>query len=118
MCKCIGTSAGELDADGKITVKINGTEHKYPSSYGSECAKHDEGMTPDCDKDDPPAWCSDSWCFVDQVPCKDKAGNDLGAKPSAYGLDQVYSYAFCGSADNYPAAGEQNFFANVTYLFL
>ena len=48
----------------------------YPSNYGvGSCTTHDEKMQPDCadavgkPKAGAPAWCRDSWCFVNASNC-------------------------------------------------
>ena len=54
-----------------------------------------------------PAWCSDSWCYVDRATC------NLPATSSSYfpGTELYYSYSTCGSTNTFltwfePASGE------------
>ena len=83
-------------------VSLSGTTYDYPADYGlSTCKAHDNSLAPYCD--DPgsaPAWCADSWCYVDRSNCV------LSTKPyeSSYfppGDERNGTRLRCASVDAY-----------------
>ena len=58
------------NADGTTKVTIAGIDYSYPADYGTNvCAAHDAGQDPYCSKADPPEWCADQWCYIDEATC-------------------------------------------------
>ena len=119
-CPCISYPWNSSDAfvtpgsdPETLTVTLNNAtgdgqnEWTYPTSYGVDvCASHDLHMHPYCANSAgtafpvAPAWCSNTWCFVDPNNCN--MANDA----SSYfpGSDNRYSYATCGAAHEYLGA--------------
>lgn len=123
-CRCLGKNNLGLeksdctyewqDADGKCVHTLpNKTKFKYyPGSYGENCQKQREPGAPECYDvtSDPPVekalsqqetWCNDPWCYVDPCACDVKA-----TKSSYFPAMLVYSYATCGSRNNFLAESE------------
>merc|ERR1712079_325593 len=90
-CPCIGM-VGQL---GKYNLEQYGS---VTADFGGECWRWDRSNNPDCKGPDAPAWCEDSWCFVD--PCQCQASQ--APKPSLYsyvkfmGHPLFFSYDTCG----------------------
>ena len=53
------------------------------------------GYSPQCAQENPPSWCSDSWCYVDPDSC------DKPSKLGTLSSDLYYSYEACGFVDIY-----------------
>ena len=75
-------------------------EHLYPYDYGAMCKAHAEPGYSSCSGDNPADWCDDPWCYVDPCTC-----NGFALAASDYfegsGVSLFYSYAVCGSSDDY-----------------
>ena len=68
----------------------------YSPSYGlANCSAHDSGLAPFCNRANPPAWCADSWCYVDPSNC---AGTVL--VDSAWFPGLAYSHFTCNQNAN------------------
>ena len=96
-CQCITSyPTGVSPSDG---VTIGGQNYFYSTTYGlSSCATHDSGLPPVCNAaTNVPAWCSNSWCYVDRNACS------LPTTASSYfpGTTLYYSYTTCGSANTF-----------------
>eukprot|EP00933_Yihiella_yeosuensis_P045347 TRINITY_DN4071_c0_g1_i1.p1 TRINITY_DN4071_c0_g1~~TRINITY_DN4071_c0_g1_i1.p1 ORF type:complete len:409 (-),score=100.58 TRINITY_DN4071_c0_g1_i1:223-1449(-) len=106
-CKCIGI-AGQA---GTTNVTISpGLEMPYPADTGATCQAWDQDRHPDCKKDKPPDWCSQSWCYVDPCSCKIATPPKTSAylpEAQASGLPIYYSYATCGGVDAFAAGNEK-----------
>ena len=74
-CPCIEANGvvrvSRLGEEYIVYKDADGTEHDYPSSYGTRmCKAHDLTLPPDCAdaagdvKEDAPAWCGSRWCYV------------------------------------------------------
>ena len=88
------------NADGTTKVTLAGIDHSYPADYGTNvCETHDAGRQPYCSKADPPEWCADQWCYVDEATCS------YPVLSSAYfpGADLKYSYRTCGAQNSFDA---------------
>ena len=78
-----------------------------PRTYGSSfCAAHDEGLGA-CDEaaprhEDKPAWCGESWCYVDAAAC---AASDVSFMARGSRLSIAYSYETCGGDERVWTAG-------------
>ena len=58
------------NADGTTKVTLAGIDYSYPADYGTNvCEAHDAGQDPYCSKADPPDWCADQWCYIDEATC-------------------------------------------------
>ena len=70
-----------------------GESFLLPASYGNDCAAHDSGQSPHCAGSAAPAWCTQSWCYVDRSNC------NVAHAPTVFfpGTGVDYSYATCGS---------------------
>ena len=69
----------------------------YSADYGSSCGDWDRLLGPVCEKDDPPAYCHSSFCFVDPNNCARKySKSDYFPNNNLF-----YSYATCGWLDSY-----------------
>ena len=75
-----------------MPVTVLGVDYEYPSVYGlSQCDAFDAGLPPQCSTLDAggsfdplanPAFCSDSWCYVDVSNC------NVASSVSVYSLLQ------------------------------
>ena len=86
------------NADGTIKVTVAGIDYSYPADYGTNvCAAHDAGRQPYCSKADPPEWCADQWCYIDEATCS------YPVLSSSYfpGAALKYSYRTCGSQNSF-----------------
>ena len=80
-CECSEWTTGKEaflkeDANGDLTlIEVRpqgrgGPVYLYDGNYGNlGCKPHDQGLEPFCDSSFPPAWCFDSWCYVDPANC-------------------------------------------------
>ena len=70
-----------------------------PLDYGvGVCARHDEDPPSiHCSGEDPPAWCLDAWCYVDEEKCR---SSNLKYYASSTFHSRFYSYQACGHATN------------------
>merc|ERR1719401_2290460 len=66
-CPCVGI-AGQ---PGYLNITVMGAITQFPADYGSKCAAWDKDNHPDCTTSNGtmPAWCKDSWCYVDPCSC-------------------------------------------------
>ena len=86
------------NADGTTKVTLAGIDHSYPADYGTNaCETHDAGRQPYCSKADPPEWCADPWCYVDEATCS----NPVLSSSYFPGADLKYSYRTCGSQNSF-----------------
>ena len=70
-CPCLDDFLGaDPVVNGLIPVTLAGETHQLPATYGlSNCSAHDTGLPPYCSLSEPPAWCADSWCYVNPEAC-------------------------------------------------
>lgn len=59
------------------------------------CTAHDSTLQPYCSRTNPPAWCADSWCYIDRANC---AGTIYSRSVFFPGL--YYSYFTCSETSN------------------
>ena len=97
-CPCV-SSLRKFSGGGDITAEIKGIMHNYGSQYGlTVCAAHDLERPPLCDRTMPwlrgdvPAWCPESWCYVDPLNCTAHPHASVFV-PGAH-----YSYETCGDS--------------------
>jgi hypothetical protein len=87
------------NADGTTKVTLAGIDYSYPADYGiNACEAHDAGRQPYCSKADPPEWCADPWCYVDEATCSYRPLLSSSYFP---GADLKYSYRTCGSQNSF-----------------
>lgn len=99
-CRCIGI--GPQKGTTKVTIK--GKLVDFPADTGSTCKTWEKNNHPECQSGKPPAWCLQSWCYVDPCSCKlEDPPKTSSYLPNSYyqGKPIYYSYATCGSADSY-----------------
>jgi len=98
---CVQATISGVDTANAVTAA-------YPPTYGVGCQKHYEPGSSDCfnqvaDAELPDAdrasWCDNQWCYVD--PCNCNA--DVSQSSYFAGASYAYSYATCGSADEFAA---------------
>ena len=66
------------------------------TGYGlSTCEAHDTGKQPYCSRSNPPSWCADSWCYVDETTC------DKPTSKSVFFPGLAYSYFTCGASNTF-----------------
>ena len=107
-CPCIsswadvGADSTPFQMPGGLRVNLAGREYSYLPGYGlSQCVQHDAGLQPYCNAanvSERPAWCQDSWCYVDENDCS------LPTTVSAYfetGGRLRYSYTTCGATNSF-----------------
>lgn len=102
-CRCIGID----DQPGTTNMKVGNASIAYPADAGASCEAWDQNRNPDCQKPDAPAWCFQSWCYVDPCTCKSTEAPALSSYlPDAkfQGKPIYYSYGTCGSVDTWTAA--------------
>ena len=86
------------NADGTTKVTLAGIDYSYPADYGiNTCEVHDAGRDPYCSKPDPPEWCAERWCYIDEANCS------YPVLLSSYfaGAGLKYSYRTCGSQNSF-----------------
>ena len=86
------------NADGTTKVTLAGIDYSYPADYGTNvCEAHDAGRDPYCSKPDPPEWCAERWCYIDEDTCS------YPVLLSSYfaGAGLKYSYRTCGSQNSF-----------------
>ena len=86
------------NADGTTKVSLAGIDYSYPADYGiNTCEVHDAGRDPYCSKPDPPEWCAERWCYIDEATCS------YPVLLSSYfaGAGLKYSYRTCGSQNSF-----------------
>ena len=86
------------NADGTTKVSLAGIDYSYPADYGiNTCEVHDAGRDPYCSKPDPPEWCAERWCYIDEDTCS------YPVLLSSYfaGAGLKYSYRTCGSQNSF-----------------
>lgn len=90
------------------------TEVSYPADLGGSCDQWEAESHPTCKGNSPPAWCKESWCYVDPRNCHlqilpKKAVYQPGALYQT--LPLYYSYSTCGATDTWtvgaPDVGQQ-----------
>lgn len=95
-CGCLtsypaGLPIGSL---GGPRLTITGSQYDYPANYGlNSCQAHDISppLPPLCDQSAAPAWCSQSWCYVDKNNCN----VPYASSSYAPGFELIYSYSAC-----------------------
>lgn len=97
-CKCVG-----WEKAGYMNVSFGGSNAKYPASLGGKCAAWDDGIYPDCKKDDAPDWCKQKWCYVDPCNCELPKSQPKVTGTGAKYKDQLvyWSYGTCGGEDKF-----------------
>jgi len=98
-CPCIGLEG----MPGLMTLEVNGTKMSYPLDVGAKCRAWDETTHPSCKTffsgEQPPAWCTQSWCYVDPCNC-DITPQPLEPQglptPTHHGRSVYVSYSTCG----------------------
>ena len=98
-----GVETVERDNEDVIIYKDSGNEYKYPESYGTTCAAHDEPLEPYCSDafgslTDAPSWCEAKWCYVDAATCE---RDDVEATTFFEGYELYYSYSNCDASDTF-----------------
>jgi len=96
-CPCLST-LDDFGYAGALTVTLSSQTYVYDAGYGTgSCAKHDENRPPFCEAGSTyrPAWCEDSWCYVDRMLC------DTNVAQSSYFSKLFYSYATCGASNTF-----------------
>ena len=88
-----------------------GVDYEYPSVYGlSQCDAFDAGLPPQCSTLDAggsfdplanPAFCSDSWCYVDVSNCNVASYVSVYITRPTPTTPIYYSYAACGQANRF-----------------
>ena len=73
-----------------------------PEAYGYGCGAHDSQLEPFCalPQSDPPAFCQQSWCWVNATECRSSA---VTMARSQMFPDLHFSYATCASTDTWSA---------------
>lgn len=96
-CKCVAIpDAIERVKDG---IVMSSTGIEYSDSYGRECKTHDLDL-PGCDGEYKPAYCFESWCYVeDGCDAKDVKKSFFFGKRA----ELFYSYQNCGGIDAFAA---------------
>ena len=107
-CECSEWTTGKEaflkeDANGDLTlIEVRpqgrgGPVYLYDGNYGNlGCKPHDQGLEPFCDSSFPPAWCFDSWCYVDPANC-----DKVHVRSKYFGDAEIYySYGACGSTNS------------------
>eukprot|EP00933_Yihiella_yeosuensis_P000511 TRINITY_DN1007_c0_g1_i1.p1 TRINITY_DN1007_c0_g1~~TRINITY_DN1007_c0_g1_i1.p1 ORF type:complete len:408 (+),score=98.13 TRINITY_DN1007_c0_g1_i1:59-1282(+) len=106
-CPCIGFA----DQKGHTNVSISpGLEMPYPADTGATCRLWDWKRHPECQKKEPPKWCDQAWCYVDPCNCRIPNAPKLSAylpDAKASGKPIYYSYATCGSVDEFAESNEK-----------
>ena len=96
-CPCISNGA-DYGVTGSLRPVISGRSYNYGETYGmGSCTAHDSGRAPFCDGANPPAWCADSWCYVDPDMCT----TGLPPGQSQYFTNLFYSYSTCGTQNTF-----------------
>jgi len=100
-CPCVEWPALDTYRNSDSTLKYSPgsstTSYPYPESYGAlNCLAHDAGLDPFCNRDNPPAWCAQEWCFVDKNACSGVQSYSSSLFPLA---NAYYSYETCGHAN-------------------
>ena len=114
-CPCLGQpilanitlGISVADVDGHSYPAFQAPDAIYPVSYGATCASHDSRLpsycTPSVVRDDGsttvPAWCAESWCWIDPADCNMQYSDSVYFVGSGLAL----SYATCGSANLFDA---------------
>ena len=95
-CSCLTSYPSGVDPS---AVAIGGVSYSYPATYGlSTCSQHDTGLEPSCaGSTNVPAWCADTWCYVDKDAC------NVPVVASSYfpGSTLYFSYGTCGSTNTF-----------------
>jgi len=110
-CPCVGFDG----LQGDTMVKIGDDSVEFPADMGGSCQAWDDSRHPSCMPGETPGpsngWCAQKWCYVD--PCK--CDLEVPPKTSSYlrgatfqGKPVYYSYATCGSTDEWTAANYQD----------
>eukprot|EP00403_Amphidinium_massartii_P030779 CAMPEP_0178396624 /NCGR_PEP_ID=MMETSP0689_2-20121128/13823_1 /TAXON_ID=160604 /ORGANISM="Amphidinium massartii, Strain CS-259" /LENGTH=698 /DNA_ID=CAMNT_0020017301 /DNA_START=32 /DNA_END=2126 /DNA_ORIENTATION=+ len=89
------SNASGSNASAVCLESLNG--NCYPQDYGSRCHEWDLEHSP-CNVEDPALWCLKPWCYVDSSNCQRPLTKSQlwNTSSSVY-----YSYATCGSLDEY-----------------
>ena len=107
-CECLTSlSAFGIDTSSGLSVSTSQGAHVYPAIYGlSGCAAHDRDLSPFCDGIQPPAWCFQTWCYVNATnPGCAVVTTSTSAYLSSHARgDEVgFSYDLCGASDSFTA---------------
>jgi len=99
-CRCVGV--GPQPGTTQVTIKDKQVD--FPADVGAFCNAWEEDNHPECSGNEPPDWCSQSWCYVDPCSCKlptpPKTSNYVPAA-NYQGKAVYYSYATCGGSDSW-----------------
>jgi hypothetical protein len=103
-CRCVAFG-GKTNGQAVRYIDEN-TDVPYDPNVGSECKPWEMEAHPDCKKDGAkPAWCSESWCYVDPCKCNiavpPKAVMSVATYERFQGKTAYWSYATCGSVDHW-----------------
>ena len=110
-CPCLAASpiSTEYIVDGMLERPATG--EMFALAYGVGCSAHNENETA-CVGMAPPAWCMESWCWVNAENCNDPAIPAVIASggssyfPDSPGAVSVYLYAACGDGDSFTDSEE------------
>jgi len=105
-CRCIGVSP----QPGTTKVMIKGKHVDFPADTGAVCNAWEKDNHPECDSDDAPDWCGQSWCYVDPCSCTlPTPPKTTSYLPESTYLEKpiYYSYATCGGKDSWTAGNKK-----------
>jgi hypothetical protein len=107
-CPCVEWSGlnDYLESDPETGMEVlivkpqgsGGPAYTYPADYGvGGCGAHDKDKDPFCTARFPPAWCLDSWCYVDQNNC-----DKVHVRSKYFWSEELYfSYGACGGSNSF-----------------
>lgn len=104
-CPCLTSLADYgISSSPSLSILTTRGEHQYPSSYGlASCAAHDNGLAPYCNTSVPPAWCYQSWCYVNASTCNLATSTTSYLNNYSRGDEVAFSYEACGAEDGFSA---------------
>ena len=98
LCPCLD-NLHEYGLEGDLIANIVGKAYNYGPTYGLRaCEAHDTGTQPYCHDGvagGPPAWCQESWCYVDPTRCHANITIEASAYFSHAGV--FFTTEACGS---------------------
>jgi hypothetical protein len=96
-----------MDSNGRLLLNLAGAVHDYGTEYGlTECESHDAMKPPYCvvtngtghfDPLGNPAWCSQTWCYIDRYNCNVDYTQTQWACLNGVCADLHYSYPACAN---------------------
>jgi len=99
-CPCVGIE----NLKGYYATQESFYHVQRSSETGATCQAWDDGKHPKCREEPTPAWCKQSWCYVDPCNCH----LDVLPKQTIVGVDYqgtpaYWSYNTCGGMDFFSA---------------